>query len=416
MTDATLRLKKNGERRIRRGHPWVYSNEIDIAKTPLKGLEAGVQATIESYDGKPLGSACVNPGALICARVYSRSGGTTLDAKLIERLLKKALYLREKLFPTPHYRLCYGDGDGLSGLVVDRYGDVLVIQISTAGMEKLKQTIIDVLQKLLSPKTIVIKNDSAQRALEGLEKYSEVAVGKLEELTPLEENGVRFVAPLLTGQKTGWFYDHRFNRAQLSRYVKGMRVLDLYSYVGGWGIQAAAFGASEVVMVDSSALALEVAGENARLNEVQERCKTVQAEVLEALKQFRADGEKFDMVILDPPALIKRKKDQRKGEEHYHNLNQQAVQLLNPNGFLVSGSCSMNLSEERLVDIVGTAAHRNQRTIQILEKGGLGADHPLHPAIPEMDYLKSVFSFMTKNPVQHRTVATQTSGSQTSES
>ena len=402
MTEATLRLKKNGERRIRRGHPWVYSNEIDTDKTPLKGLEAGIQATIEAYDGKPLGSACINPGALICARLYSRSGGTLLDLKLIERLLKKAIYLREKLFPAPYYRLVYGDGDGLSGLVIDRYGDVLVVQISTAGMEKLKQPIIDILQKLLSPKTILLKNDSGQRALEGLEKYSEVIVGKLDELTPLEENGVRFLAPLSKGQKTGWFYDHRFNRAQLSRYVKGMRVLDLYSYVGGWGIQAAAFGASEVVMVDSSPLALEVAGENARLNDVQANCKTVHAEVLEALKQFRADGEKFDMVIIDPPALIKRKKDQRRGEEHYHNLNQQAVQLLNPNGFLVSGSCSMNLSEERLVDILGTAAHWNQRNIQVVEKGGLGADHPLNPAIPEMDYLKAVFCFMTKNPVQHR--------------
>lgn len=403
MTEATLRLKKNGERRIRRGHPWVYSNEIDIEKTPLKGLEAGIQATIETYDGKPIGSACINPGALISARLYSRSGGTLLDLKLIERLLKKAIYLRNKLFPAPYYRLVYGDGDGLSGLVVDRYGDVLVVQISTAGMEKLKQPIIDTLQKLLSPKTILLKNDSSQRALEGLEKYSEVVVGKLDELTPLEENGVQFLAPLSKGQKTGWFYDHRFNRAQLNRYVKGMRVLDLYSYVGGWGIQAATFGASEVVMVDSSALALEVAGENARLNNVQANCKTVQAEVLEALKQFRADGEKFDMVILDPPALIKRKKDQRKGEEHYHNLNQQAVQLLNPNGFLVSGSCSMNLSQERLIDIVGTAAYRNGRTVQIVETGGLGADHPLNPAIPEMDYLKAVFSFMSKNPIQHQT-------------
>ncbi|MBL4584670.1 MAG: class I SAM-dependent rRNA methyltransferase [Pseudomonadales bacterium] len=403
MTEATLRLKKNGERRIRRGHPWVYSNEIDIAKTPLKGLTAGIQATIEAYDGKPLGSACINPGALIRGRLYSRSGGTLLDIRLISRLLKKALLLREKLFSAPYYRLCYGDGDGLSGLVIDRYGDVLVVQISTAGMEALKQPIIDVLQKILSPKTILLKNDSGQRVLEGLEKYSEVVVGTLDELTPLEENGVRFLAPLAKGQKTGWFYDHRFNRAQLSRYVNGMRVLDLYSYVGGWGIQAATFGASEVVMVDSSTLALEVAGENARLNEVQDKCKTVHAEVLEALKQFRADGEKFDMVILDPPALIKRKKDQRKGEEHYHNLNQQAVQLLNPNGFLVSGSCSMNLSEERLIDILGTAAHRNGRTIQILEKGGLGADHPLSPAIPEMDYLKSVFCYMTKNHIQHQT-------------
>nr|MBF0681445.1 class I SAM-dependent rRNA methyltransferase [Pseudomonas sp.] len=243
MTLPSLRLKANADRRLRAGHLWVYSNEIDTAATPLNGFAAGDQAILEAAGGKPLGVVGVSPNNLICARLLSRDLKHSLDKSLLVHRIQVALSLRERLFDQPCYRLVYGDSDLLPGLVVDRFHDHLVVQLASATMERNKDAVLEALVQVLKPRGVLWKNDSSARDAEGLERYVDTAFGVMPEWVDLEENGVKFQAPVLQGQKTGWFYDHRMNRARLAPYVKGKRVLDLFSYIGGWGVQAAAFGA-----------------------------------------------------------------------------------------------------------------------------------------------------------------------------
>ena len=232
MSLQTLKLNAGAERRLRGGHLWIYSNEVDNRATPLKGFEPGEQVVVETDKGKPLGIAYVNPNTLICGRIISRDLKYTLDRSLLIHRLKVALSLRESCFSDNCYRLVFGDSDGLPGLVIDRFFDVFVVQISTAGMEQVLDEIIDALNKVFTPQAILLRNDGKMRDMEGLETYTEIVQGDIPELCPLIENGVPLVAPLQRGQKTGWFYDHRNNRAQLQRHVEGKRVLDLFSYVG----------------------------------------------------------------------------------------------------------------------------------------------------------------------------------------
>ncbi|WP_263143750.1 class I SAM-dependent rRNA methyltransferase [Pseudomonas sp. RIT-PI-AD] len=390
MTLPSLRLKANADRRLRAGHLWVYSNEVDVAATPLNAFAAGDQAILEAAGGKPLGIVALSPNNLICARLLSRDLQHPLDKSLLVHRLKVALSLRERLFDKPFYRLAFGDSDLLPGLVVDRFADVLVVQLASATMERHKDAILEALLQVLKPSGVLWKNDSAARDAEGLERYVAVAHGQVPEWVALEENGVKFEAPVLEGQKTGWFYDHRMNRARLAPYVKGKRVLDLFSYIGGWGIQAAAFGASEVVCVDASEFALDGVERNAALNGLSEKVASIEGDVFEALRELKAAEERFDVVVADPPAFIKRKKDLKNGEAAYRRLNEQAMRLLNKDGILVSASCSMHLPEDDLQNILLGSARHLDRNLQLLERGGQGPDHPVHPAIAETRYIKSL--------------------------
>lgn len=398
MTTSTfpvLRLKKGEERRLRAGHAWIFSNEVDTAATPLKAFAAGQQVTVQDSRGKPLGSAFVNPNTLIAARLYSRDADRPLDASLLVHRINVALSLREKMFPTPHYRLVYGDSDGLPGLVVDRYDDVLVVQITTAGMEALREQVVAALVKVLKPFGILLRNDGGMRALEQLPEEIAVAHGEVPENVELIENGVRFLAPVKGGQKTGWFYDHRDNRARVMAMAKGARVLDVFCYVGGWGVQAAAGGAVDVLCVDSSSQALSYVAGNAERNGVGERVKTRQGDAFDVLKQLHDEGERFDIVVVDPPAFIKRRKDIAAGTEAYRRLNDLAIRLLNRDGYLLSASCSMHLEKAALLDILRASGRHLDRTVQILAQGGQGADHPVLPAIAETDYLKAFLARVT---------------------
>jgi 23S rRNA (cytosine1962-C5)-methyltransferase len=390
MSLPSLRLKPNADRRLRNGHLWVYSNEIDVAATPLHGFKAGDQAVLEAAGGKPLGVVAMSPNNLICARLVSRDPKLALDKSLLVHRLNVALSLRERLFDKPFYRLVYGDSDLLPGLVVDRFGDILVVQLASATMEQHKADVMAALVQVIKPSGILFKNDSAARDAEGLERYVETAFGVVPEWVALEENGVKFEAPVMAGQKTGWFYDHRMNRARLAPYVKGKRVLDLFSYIGGWGVQAGAFGASEVFCVDASSFALDGVERNAALNGFAEKVTCVEGDVFEALKELKAAEERFDVIVADPPAFIKRKKDLKNGEGAYRRLNEQAMRLLSKDGILVSASCSMHLPEDDLQNILLTSARHLDRNIQLLERGGQGPDHPVHPAIAETRYIKSI--------------------------
>ncbi len=386
----SLRLKKNADRRLKAGHLWLYSNEIDMAVTPIKDIEAGEQVVVEAANGKAMGVAYVNPHSLICARLVSRDPQQGLDRSLLVHRLNQALALRQRLFDKPFYRLVHGEGDLLPGLIVDRYGDVVVLQLNTAGMQAVVDELLDALDKVLSPRVVVLRNDTSGRRLEGLESTIEVVKGELVEPVLMEENGVRFSAPVLDGQKTGWFFDHRANRAWLNGLVAGKRVLDLFSYVGGWGVQAAAHGASEVLCVDSSSAALERVAENAALNGLQERVAVGEGDAFEVLAALKAEGEVFDVVILDPPAFIRKRKDIPGGERAYGKLNREAMRLLGRDGLLLSASCSMHLAPERLIDVVRGAVRHQDRQGQLIFQGHQGPDHPVHPAIPETAYLKAL--------------------------
>jgi 23S rRNA (cytosine1962-C5)-methyltransferase len=384
-----LRLKKNEERRLRAGHQWVYSNEVDTEKTPLSGFEPGQPVEVRDNRDAVIGTGYVNPHTLICARLVSRDPAHPFGASLLVHRLNVALALREMLYDQPYYRLVYGDSDGLPGLVVDRYDTVLVVQITTAGMEVMKDDVLAALDKVIKPTAVLLRNDSSARAMEGLSDYVTTASGTVPERVALVENGVHFEAPLLTGQKTGWFYDQRDNRARIARYARGKRVLDVFSYLGGFGIQAAAAGAESVLCVDSSATALEGVQINTALNQFRAGVETLQGDAFDALKQLREQREHFDIVIVDPPAFIKRKKDMKEGVQAYRRINQMAMQVLAKDGILMSCSCSFHMTRDSLLEQMLGAARHIDRSLQILEQGHQGPDHPVHPAISETDYLKA---------------------------
>lgn len=388
MTLAPLRLLKNEDRRLRAGHIWVFSNEVDAKATPLTAFSAGQPVLIEDAGGHALGTGYVNPHALICARLVSRDPRYVLDQSLIIHRLNVALSLRDRLFDRPYYRLAFGDADALPGLVVDRYGDVCVVQITTAGMERVKTEILAALGKVLRPRAILWRNDSSIRALEGLPNYVEPALGDVPPTVVVEEHGVRFDVPLAAGQKTGWFYDQRMNRARVRAYAKGARVLDVFSYLGGFGLQAAAGGAASVLCADTSAGAVDAVRRNAALNGMTARVTAEQEDAFELLRRLRAGREHFDIVALDPPAFIKRKKDIKEGTEAYRRLNQMAMQVLSKDGILVSCSCSYHLPRETLRDVLLRGSRHLDRFLALLEEGHQAPDHPVHPAIPETAYLK----------------------------
>ena len=384
-----LRLKKNEERRLKAGHLWVYSNEIDVTKTPLTDLEPGAAVSIEDASGHVMGSGYVNPHSLISARLISRDPRYVLDQSLITHRLNIALSLREQCFDKPYYRLVFGESDNLPGLVVDRFDDVLVVQITTAGMEHHKEDVIAALDKTIKPLAIVLRNDSPSRQAEELNSYVEIVSGKLPESVFVEENSTRFEIDVLTGQKTGWFFDHRMNRARMQQYVNDKRVLDVFSYIGGWGLQALTAGANEVMCIDASKSAIDQIHHNASLNGFEDKLASIEGDAFEALKSLRQERERFDVVIVDPPAFIKRKKDFKEGLTAYRRINQMAMQVLNKGGYLISASCSFHLKREQLHDTILKASRHVDRNAQIVEQGHQGPDHPVHPAIPETDYLKS---------------------------
>lgn len=388
---ATVRLKKHEEKRIKQGHLWIYSNEIDTQHTHLKAFEPGQSVVVEASNGKFLGIGYINPHSLIAVRLLSRNKDTQLGTRFFKKRIQQAEALRTLHFAKPFYRLVYGESDLLPGLIVDRHGEVFVVQLTTAGMEQLKPKVLDALQALYAPQAIVLKNDLESRKQEGLSLENEV-IGTLPEQVVIEENGTQFVLPVEEGQKTGWFYDHRMSRAYLQGLCQDKRVLDVFSYLGGWGLEALSAGARETVFVDSSARALDYMEQSAQCNGVADKITAYEGNVFEVLPQLALEGERFDIVVVDPPAFVKRKKHFKSGSEGYRRVNELAMRLLNPNGILVSASCSHHMPREALRRQIQQAGRHVDRQVQIFAQGGQGPDHPIHPAIEETEYLKTFFS------------------------
>lgn len=387
-----IRLKKGEDRRIRTGHPWIFSNEINTRETPLKSFKSGEEVLVLAHDGTPLGVGYINPHSLITVRLYSEHREVKLNHAFFLAKLKAALQLRERLFTKPYYRLVFSEADGLPGLVVDRFDEHLVVQINTAGMDAHTETIKTALTTLLTnTNSVLLRNDSAIREQEGLKRFVKPLLGEPPQLVDLIENDVHFRAPLISGQKTGWFYDHRNNRARLKSYVINQTVLDVFSYLGGFGVQAASFGATHVDCIDASAAATAMIEENARLNGVADKVTTICDDAFDALKNLLQQGKQYEVIILDPPAFVKRSKDKEAGMIAYQRINEAAIKLLAPNGILVSCSCSMHVDMETLTAIIQRAARRANASMQLIERGHQGTDHPIHLAIPETDYLKAIF-------------------------
>lgn len=391
MTYSLLKLKKGEDRRIRGGHPWIYSNEIDTKATPLKLFTAGQAVEIISHDNKPLGVGYVNPQSLIAARLLSRETDALFDQDFFEKRIQNALTLREQLFDQPCYRLVFSEADQLPGIVIDRFGNHLVMQVNTAGMEKMTDIIGQALRSVLpQTESILLRNDSQIREHEGLEAFTKALFGTPPEEVELIENGTKFLAPLWKGQKTGWFYDHRMNRLRLKDYVKDKSVLDVFSYLGGWGIQAAIFGAKSVDCIDASQTACDFITKNAALNQVSDRIQVICDDAFDALKKLQQQQKQYQVIILDPPAFVKKAKDKKEGLIAYQRLNEMALKLLVPGGILIACSCSMHVLMEDLLETLQRSAYRSQMEVQVLERGHQGPDHPIHLYIPETDYLKAI--------------------------
>lgn len=392
MNLETLRLKKFEDKRIRNGHLWIYSNEIDNKVTPIKSFSAGQSVVIEDTNGKPLGLGYINPNNLLCARIITRDYNKSIDRSLFVHKFNIAHSLRQQVFNKPFYRVIFGESDGLPGLIVDRFNEHLVVQITTAGMEQQKENIIDALTKVFKPQSILLRNDCNSRKAEALSNQIEQAMGLTPETIQIEENSTQFLIHPHTGQKTGWFYDHRVSRQQIAKYVQGKRVLDVFSYIGAFGLQMANAGASDVWCIDISGKALDELEQNAALNKVNEKVTCVEGDAFSAMSELKQQGEKFDIIIVDPPAFIKKKKDQKPGLKAYRKVNEAAMRLLSKDGILLSASCSMHLAVDELQSSILAGSRHLDKTVQIIEQCHQGQDHPIHPAIPETRYIKGFIS------------------------
>lgn len=391
----SIRLKKNEQRRLTAGHLWVFSNEIDTKFTPIQSIIPGELVEIENSRGEKIGIAYLNPHSLIAARMLTLDVTTEVDENFFIQRIHNAQKLRDRLFVDPFYRLVYGESDRLPGLIIDRFNQHFVVQITTAGMERLKSHIVSALQNLFKPISVIFRCDSAMRAYEQISNYIEVGLGQPPEEILVPEGQAKFAVNLLESQKTGWYYDQRHNRLNLKPYVSGKTVLDAYCYVGGFGIQAALAGANEVICVDSSRVALEQLKKNAELNQVADRITIIEGDAIEVLKSLKQERS-FDVVMLDPPAFIKRKKDFDNGTEAYRRINQLGMHLLDAEGILITSSCSQHCSRDDLKDVIRRASLKAKAQTQILEYGFQAHDHPIHPAIPETEYLKTLFCKISK--------------------
>jgi len=382
-----LRLKPDAERRLRLGHAWIYANEFE-GKLGAYALTPGERVEIVTAKSISLGVAYVNPNVLIAGRLLGTpADGFDLQIWLRTRIAA-ALALRQRLGISEFGRLIFGESDGLPGLVVDRYGPVLCAQLGTCGMEALKEELSSVLHSLPGVTALIWRNDAAGRELEGLPREVALAFGEAQEPIWIDENGARFGIAPVTGQKTGWFYDQRDNRAALLPFVAGASVLDLFSYGGGWGICAARHGAFSALCVDSSAAALESVQRNAKASGVGDRVSVLQADAFDACKALRDNARRFDVVVVDPPAFIKRKKDAEQGALAYRRIIEAALRLVVDGGLIVSCSCSHHFSAEALLDALNRAARALGLHLRVIRRLSQSADHPIHPAMPETEYLK----------------------------
>lgn len=384
----TLHLLPGQDRRLRTGHPWVFANEVRMDEA-ARGLEPGSLVQLVDARDQFVAWAHANPHSLIVARVLTRQRQATVDEAFLHRRLARALQVRERLYAgTPYYRLVHAEADFLPGLVVDRFGDVLAVQLNTAGMTRLEAPLLAALDALLAPRAVVLRNDSPARELEGLEPEVRVAKGAVEPPVEVDENGLTFLADPIEGQKTGWYYDQADNRAFAARLARDQRVLDLYSYSGAFALAALRGGAREALAIDRSERSLELAVASAERNGLAESLRTERAEAFAAIDALSGDRQRFGVVVADPPSFVRSKRELNQGLRGYRKLARGAAALVAEGGFLAIACCSHHVSAAAFADEVRRGLRDAARPARLLHEAGAAPDHPTHPALPESAYLK----------------------------
>lgn len=385
----TVRLNKGGGSRLLRGHPWGFSNEIEM--TPeTKALAPGSVVAVETRAGEGVGLAHLNPHSLIALRMLDRTAERTIDSAWVAERLSQALAWRGRLFDSPYYRVVHAEADGLPGLIVDRYGDVVVLQANSAGMDRMLPAVVEAVRDVLAPAAIVLRNDSPVRKLEGLGEEVRLVEGTVPDPALVSEGGALFPLDPLGGQKTGWFFDHRDNRSFVARLSSGMRVLDLYAHTGGFGIQAAVAGAAEVDLIDRAGPALAQAARAAELSGVADRVSTRKADAFAALEHLVKTGAQYDIVVCDPPAFARSKKDVGPAAKAYRKLARMTAQITAPGGVLLLASCSHHMDPVSFAQQNARGLGDAGREGRILRSAGAGPDHPVHAHLPESAYLKAM--------------------------
>ena len=378
----TILLKKKEDRRIKRGHPWVFSNEVQALPADVV---PGELVEVRDFAGGFIGRGYANPRSLITVRILTRTR-EEIDAAFLERRISRARDLRTGLGFGESFRAVYSEGDGLPGLIVDKYADTLVVQSLTAGIDGMLEMVIAALREAYGPKAIVLRNDVAVRELEGLAQEKRVVLGDAESLVTIEESGIRYRVDVLEGQKTGFFFDQRENRLALRDLVRGRRTLDCFCYVGAWALAAARYGASEVIGIDSSEKAVALARSNAELNSLSATFET--GDVFDRLRELERRKERFGCIILDPPAFVKSRAKVREALKGYKELNLRAMRILEPSGILVTCSCSHHIDQELFREMLIDAAWSAGRQARVLEMRSQSRDHPALLAARETQYLK----------------------------
>ncbi|MBS0275238.1 MAG: class I SAM-dependent rRNA methyltransferase [Proteobacteria bacterium] len=382
-----IKLRPKEGRRLRGGAPWAFSNEI-VMDAAAKSLAPGSIVNVQGDDGIVFGTGYFNAASLISIRMLDPKADAKIDAGFFAIALKRALMRREAVYDAPYYRLVHAEGDALPGLAIDRFADLCSIQVTTAGMEKLTPALLEALNEVIAPKTVMLRNDAPSRALEGLGSYVRSVKGEVPERITVLENGVRYFADIGGGQKAGWYFDQRENHAFMAKLATNRSVLDAYCYAGGFGLAAAKNGAKSVTGIDSSQGALILAEEAAAANGV--KAKFVKADVFEDLERLAVQNGKFDVVIADPPPFVKSRKDIEPGAKAYRKLARLAATVTAPNGFLLLASCSHNIAADRFALECAIGIARAGRRAALIHQAGAGADHPVHPMLPETAYLKAL--------------------------
>ena len=381
-----MHLKRT--KRLLAGHLWVFSNEIS---ENLRQYEQGSLVEVCDMHDNFMGKGYINPQSLISVRLLTREN-EEINRDFFRRRIEDAITLRQNLLgKRDAVRLVYSEGDYLPGLIVDRYANCLVLQFLTAGMESFRDTVIEILDELINPETIILRNESRIRTLEGVPLYKEVVKGDLRNMPIINEEGILFEIDPYEGQKTGFFLDQRENRTLLKKYIRGGKGLDLFCYIGAWSMHLASAGA-EVTGVDASERAVIQAQKIANMNNFSERLSFVKDDVFSFLETELASGEKrLDFIVLDPPAFVKSAGKIKEAVKAYRELNERCMRLLKTGGILATASCSYHLSGDLFIDMLHSASRNARRGVRLIEMRSQGPDHPVLLSVPETEYLKCAF-------------------------
>ncbi len=388
---AQVRLKpKANARAIRHGFPWVFANEL-VSDRRTRALAPGSLALLADAEGAPLGVVAVNPASRIICRMLDRNADSMIDEAWFAARLSRAQDLRARLFDAPFYRLVHAEADGLPGVVIDRFGDVAVIQPNAAWAERHLDALAAALGDVTGLRTIVRNGTGRGRALEGLPEETRMLRGTLDAPVPVPMNGATCMADLLAGQKTGLYFDQRPNHAFAASLAHGGRVLDVFSHVGGFGLTALAGGAATALAVDGSAAALDLAWQGAQASDVAARFATRKGDAFEVMSALAQEGAAFDLVVCDPPAFAPSKQALAAGLRAYERLARLAAPLVAPGGYLCLCSCSHAADLGRFRAACSRGIGRGGRSAQIIHTGFAGPDHPVLPQLAESGYLKALF-------------------------